>query len=431
MSGAQTADPDQKVEMAEQAAHAALESTGMMLPHLSGLARLVEVSATTRIATAGVFPSGRIVVNPNWFSALPAPDQIFVLAHEILHLALRTHERCQGSDARLFNIAHDYIINDMLRESLGCPIPAQGLDMADASKRSAEQIVADLISQTGTGGSAATDAWGGVRIGSLGEALARAGAVKPVENSQTRSPLLDVLDESMERRWFPGERGGSYTARRAQLNAEIDRAQALGAWHERVEELLRPSDTQPEPIEGAIFNALRLRVQPPWELALQRWLEDVAPGERTFARASRRQGDRSDIVLPGRKREGWTLNLILDTSGSMWDELAKVLGIIAGFCEAVGIVRVRILQCSTGLELDEIVAVESLASYRMLGGGGSDLRLGFRHLAADPNVDAAIVITDGIIHYPSEPMPYAVLWTLVGNYERFAPPYGRVIHVRI
>ena len=194
--------------------------------------------------------------------------------------------------------------------------------------------------------------------------------------------------------------------------------------------MLKPSDQQlPQPIEGAIFSALRLRVQPPWELALQRWLEDAAPGERTFARASRRQGDRSDIVLPGRRREGWTLNLILDTSGSMWEELAKVLGIIAGFCEAIGIAQVRILQCSTGLELDEIVAVESLAGYRMLGGGGSDLRPGFQHLAADAGVDAAVVITDGMILYPAEPMPYAVLWTLVGNYEPFAPPYGRVIRV--
>ena len=36
-----------------------------------------------------------------------------------------------------------------------------------------------------------------------------------------------------------------------------------------------------------------------------------------------------------------------------------------------------------------------------------------------------------MILYPAEPMPYAVLWTLVGNYEPFAPPYGRVIRVKI
>src|SRR5439155_15747149 len=138
----------------------------------------------------------RIVVNPKWFLSLPMPDQVFVLAHEVLHLALRTHERCEGSDARLFNIAHDYIINDMLRESLDCPVPAQGLDMPGAAKRSAEEIVADLKANAGGTG---LEAWGGARMGSLGEALARAGAVKLVENSQRRFPLLDALDASIER----------------------------------------------------------------------------------------------------------------------------------------------------------------------------------------------------------------------------------------
>jgi len=194
VSQAQVADPE--LEAAEQAARAGLESTAMMLPHLSGLAHLVKVSATARIPTAAVFPSGRIVVNPKWFLSLPMPDQVFVLAHEVLHLALRTHERCEGSDARLFNIAHDYIINDMLRESLDCPVPAQGLDMPGAAKRSAEEIVADLKANAGGTG---LEAWGGARMGSLGEALARAGAVKLVENSQRRFPLLDALDASIER----------------------------------------------------------------------------------------------------------------------------------------------------------------------------------------------------------------------------------------
>ena len=67
----------------------------------------------------------------------------------------------------------------------------------------------------------------------------------------------------------------------------------------------------------------------------------------------------------------------------------------------------------------------------MLGGGGSDLRPGFERLAGDPNVDAVIVITDGMIKYPKAPMPYAVLWTLVGDYEQFMPPYGHVINAQV
>ena len=41
---------------------------------------------------------------------------------------------------------------------------------------------------------------------------------------------------------------------------------------------------------------------------------------------------------------------------------------------------------------------------------------------------AAIVITDGDIAYPAEPVPYAVLWALPPHGQpAFRPPYGRVV----
>ena len=68
-----------------------------------------------------------------------------------------------------------------------------------------------------------------------------------------------------------------------------------------------------------------------------------------YARPSRRGADRTDVVLPGRKREGWTLNIVLDTSGSMADEMPRALGAIADFCEAVGVDQVRLVQCDTAV----------------------------------------------------------------------------------
>lgn len=423
MSGVQ-GDTDER--LAEQAAIVALQSTGRLLPHLCGLAQLVRASASTRTPTAAVFPSGRIVVNPRWFLRLSMAERVFVVAHEMLHLALRTHERCRANDARLFNIAHDYIINDMLREELGCRIPALGLDMPGASERSAEEIVAELKAQGGGRGSA----WAGAAIGTLGEAMVRAGlTLTAVAGGEGEA--LDALDAATERAWFPPHGPQPHPGRDDGLGAEIERSLALGAWKKRLAQLLESPEQGSHAAAAAIFGALRGYVRPPWELALQRWLEDVAPGARTFARPSRRQGERGDVVLAGRSREAWTLNLILDTSGSMWDALSNVLGVVAGFCEAVNILTVRILQCSNGLERDEIVAVADLAGYSILGGGSSDLRPGFRELAADPSVDAAVVATDGMITYPNEPMPFAVLWTLFGGCDGFAPPYGEVIRVEV
>ena len=68
-----------------------------------------------------------------------------MLAHELLHLALRTHDRASGSGRLEFNYAHDYIINDILRVELGfASIPAGGLDMPGAREKSAEEIVLEM-----------------------------------------------------------------------------------------------------------------------------------------------------------------------------------------------------------------------------------------------------------------------------------------------
>ena len=157
-------------------------------------------------------------------------------------------------------------------------------------------------------------------------------------------------------------------------------------------------------------------------------MESVAPGERTFVRPSRRGADRPDLVLPGRRREGWMLNVIVDTSGSMTEEIPRALGAIADFCEAVAVDRIRLLQCDVAVTSDELLEPTELHDYTVSGYGGSDLTPAMERLAADPQVRAAAIITDGEIQYPHEPMPYEVLWVLPGTASAaFRPRYGRVV----
>jgi predicted metal-dependent peptidase len=74
-----------------------------------------------------------------------------------------------------------------------------------------------------------------------------------------------------------------------------------------------------------------------------------------------------------------------------------------------------------------VLSPSELADYQVSGYGGSDLTPALHALGDDPRVTAAIVITDGDISYPSEPVPYAVLWALPREQTTFQPPYGRVI----
>ncbi len=181
------------------------------------------------------------------------------------------------------------------------------------------------------------------------------------------------------------------------------------------------------PGKTALYGGLRTSYAPPWELALQRWLEGVAAGVRSYERPSRRAVAQSDVVLAGRRREGWTLHIVLDTSGSMQDELSRALGAIGAFCDSVNVGAVRLLQCDCEVTRDDWVAPDALAGFEIAGFGGSDLSPALLRLAEDPTVEAAVVITDGEIGYPEAPPPYAVLWVLTAPNEEFAPPYGALL----
>jgi predicted metal-dependent peptidase len=248
---------------------------------------------------------------------------VFVLAHELLHLALRTHDRARGSGRLEFNYAHDYIINDMLRHALGITtIPAGGLDMPGAHEKSAEEIVLEMR-RTSKVASSRTQVWEGM-VTTLDQVFGAARQAPP-------GSMGDVLDARREHELFPDD-SADQTKRALAIQDLAIRsmllAKALGALHGRGAEA--GSSRQEVRAMRGIYRA-------PWQVALQMWLEGAAPGERTYTRASRRGNDRSDVVMPGRKRHSWMLNVILDTSASMSDEIPFALGAIADFCDVAGV----------------------------------------------------------------------------------------------
>ena len=177
-----------------------------------------------------------------------------------------------------------------------------------------------------------------------------------------------------------------------------------------------------------MFDLLRGCYTTPWEAALQRWFDTVAPGVRSFAKASRRGAWRTDVVLPGRKREGWTLHIVLDTSGSMTRSLRRALGAIESFCQNNYVETIHILQCDAGVTADEWIEVGNLEKYQAKGFGGSDMSPAMLKLAEDPDVTAVIVLTDGWIDYPKKEPPYETLWAIVDR-GRTHFKYGTAIRI--
>jgi predicted metal-dependent peptidase len=373
-------------------------------PYLAGLIEKVQVQFDERVPTMGIFASGRLAVNPDFVRSLQAQELGFVLTHELYHLMLRTHQRGEGTSAADFNCAHDYIINDMLREELQMAIPAGGLDWPGARHLSAEKLLGEMERRGGAPGR------GGWRSDSSG-------------SREGEGPPGDVLSDDLERQWYP-DTGPTLQARSREVEAEAARAISMQA----LMASMSGRGTEAGGQEDSV-TALRGLYRPPWELALQQWLDAVSPGERSYARPSRRGADRKDVVLPGRKREGWTLNVVLDTSGSMVEEVPRALGAIADFCQAVGVESIHLIQCDTEVGSDEVLTPAEVSRWRVTGYGGSDLTPAMLRLADDPEVRAAIVLTDGDIAYPPHPVPYTVLWVLPASKspQEFTPPYGKVI----
>ena len=399
------------------AARRAIKLVCATLPHLSGLAHAVRISADGRVGTAGVFPSGRLLIKPEWFLELNDVERAFVLAHELLHLALHTHDRAIGCDHSKFNIAHDLIINDILETEFGITTPGGGVRHPGARHCSAEALMLDQSFAPESDEPPSVFAI--ALVGALGR------RASPLETMPD-----DVLTAELEAIWFPNETSQQRAANITTIRIEGVKALSLQHIQQRARESAQAVSRLPgdwySDAEYAYTEALAGAVRPPWELALHRWMDDITPRRRTYARASRRGADRTDIVLLGRDREGLTLSIVLDTSGSMTDEIEHALGSIMAFGRQTAIEAVRIVQCDTAITVDEVVDIDSLARYRVAGFGGSDMSPAMNLLADDAEATAVIVITDGCIQYPPTPLPYDVLWMVYGH-DDFAPPYGQVI----
>jgi len=156
--------------------------------------------------------------------------------------------------------------------------------------------------------------------------------------------------------------------------------------------------------------------------AVRRGVADVAGRvDFTYRRPSRRSSVVRDVVLPSLRQPLPQVAMVVDTSGSMSDQmLAQALGEIGGVLKSVGVARRNLQVISCDAKAYEAQRVLDPGQVRLLGGGGTDMGAG---LAAAtrlrPRPDLVIVLTDG--HTPWPPAPPARTRVVVGLMD----PTGR------
>jgi predicted metal-dependent peptidase len=338
-------------------------------PLLGGIAAGIKVVADAELARAhGISvaavdtEAAEIYVNP--LRQLDDEEWRFVLAHEMLHAALRHGDRCGTRDPLLFNIAADYVINGWLREMDIGTMPEGLLYDPELKDLSAEEVYDRIAGDLRRMRRLATlrgKGAGDILGGPLGSAR----------------DYVD-LDEFYRRG----------LARGLDLHQQHERGFLPGGLVEEIRALSHP------PL--------------PWDAQLARWFDEFVPRPepvRSYARPSRRQSSTPDIPRAGRyfppeEVARCTFGVVLDTSGSMERTLlGKALGAIASYAEARDVPAARVVFCDAAPHDAGYLPVTDIAGrVRVHGRGGTVLQPGvdLLHRADDfPPGAPVLVITDG------------------------------------
>lgn len=114
-------------------------------PYFGSIAAGVEYLETEDTAT--IMNNGTdIFYNPRYMSGLSADDQVFVLAHELCHIAFSHASRGAGKDPQIWQMATDAVINQMLKRD-GLDIISGGIDYPEAIDYDAEQYYEILLKE--------------------------------------------------------------------------------------------------------------------------------------------------------------------------------------------------------------------------------------------------------------------------------------------
>lgn len=335
---------------------------------------------TQQISTMCIDRRWRVYVNSAFVERLTVEQTAAVLIHELNHL-LRDHStRAAKLDVHqgehtVWNIAADCEINDDLVED--CLELPEGYMVADRFSleigRTAEHYFqalrknATLVEVSLQCGSGCTGHGDESQEGS-GEHPDLAEGLSPVEQDMLRRIVANAVAEHEKSKGI-----GSVP-------------QGLSRW---ADQTLKPKVDWRRALESAVRRGVHLR---------------AGAADYTWQRPSRRYDSDESIIRPGMTRPVPDVAVVVDTSGSMDDgaiarAMAEIRGIITRVVPSEG-VQVYSVDC----DVVELGRVFSTRQVNLVGGGGTDMRVGIE-AAAKRRPAVIVVITDGYTPWPDAPPP--------------------------
>ena len=335
--------------------------------------RLKIVPADEWLMTAAV--DGRnLYFNTQFFNAMDNKEIEFVLAHEILHMVYDHLGRRHDRNPRLYNIAADYLVNNLLvRDRIGTkPKLVDCYQDFKYDGWSSEEVYDDLFEKAKENGEEF--------LKQLGEML---------------DEHLDMEGDSED---DGGDGNGNGKGRPKYSKEEID----------QIKDEIKEAMIQAAQSAGAgntpagIQRLIKEMTEPKmnWRELLRQQIQSTIKSDFTFSRPNRK-GWSTGAILPGSNfLDTIDICVSIDMSGSIGNDQAKdFLGEIKGIMEEFQDYKIKLWCFDTSVYNEADFSAdggEDLADYEILGGGGTDFMVNWTYMKDnDIQPKKFIMFTDG------------------------------------
>ena len=326
----------------------------------------------------------RIYLNPTWLDAAPVPIVGAELAHVVWHLLADHAGRARDQDvdrstAVLWDECADVTISHTLDpDALRPSALATSDSMRVPLGLSAEEYFAMKSGLAVVDAPESGPVQGGAGCGSGADGIPRShehpasSDVGGVSLGEARAIRERVAIEARE-----------HSTGRGHLPGDLQR------W---IDETLHPRVPWQPLLSGAVRRGIG-------------WA--AGRGDFTYQRPSRRASSVRGVVLPGQHRQVPRVSIIIDTSGSVDDELlAQALGEVDGAIAALGLPGSHVCVYSVDAAAHITQRVRRARDAQLVGAGGTDLRVGLKAVEHErPRPDVIVVLTDGYTPWPQSPPP--------------------------
>lgn len=323
----------------------------------------------------GATDGKNIYLNPKTFFKLSLDEQVFLLAHETLHVAYQHMNRLGSRDARKFNVAADYVINLELTDQGFTMIQGGLLDRAFAELSTEE--VYDLLeneqnsnNQSGTG---------------YGSDI--------IYNANPTEEDIEHINDILIQASMVAERSNQIGSIPASIKRYLD-------------DLKKPKVN--------------------WKVLLRRFFQDLDAQSSTWRRPKKRY---LPVYLPITQSQALSkLTVAVDTSGSVDEDMFnQFVSEIAGIFRFLKPKEIEVIQFDAKIQaINKVKNINHLRCIDFIGGGGTDIKEVFDHFERHPT-KGLIIITDGYLDTDLSMPRQPVLWAVFDN-PYFTAPFGRTIH---